>query len=78
MHRLIFFVFVVLDEKLRGSRKLLLIWKTMLVDVNLEEKVLVNPKYIVNEITDSERGHFGVYVCGKSSVLIFLKKSRIC
>ncbi len=50
----------------------------MLVDVNLEEKVLVNPKYIVNEITDSERGHFGVYVCGKSSVLIFLKKSRIC
>jgi len=48
----------------------------MLVDMNLEEEALVNPTYIVNEITDSERGHFRAYHYGKSSVSIsvFLKK----
>ncbi len=46
----------------------------MLRDVNLEDVVLVNPKYIVDEITDSERGHFIANVYEKSVVSIFVKK----
>jgi hypothetical protein len=43
----------------------------MPVDVNLEEEVLVNAKYFVNEMTDSERRNLGASSYDKSSIFTF-------